>query len=387
MVWSSLALLFFAAFGLAHLLSRYTPIPWPSGLLIFAFFGTEAAISMGLNTGINAHNLQSLVNNVLLPLLLIPLGMQLSLHSLKSQLRTLILLSGPGFALSLLLIATVTYFTIGYPSFFTWQAALITACICSTTDPAILSTRNEQYKHLLDGESLVVDTLAVALVVALIHALLGQQEAQLFVQSLGIALFIQVLGAVSIGAVFATFAGFLLAYLPLRFSVPMMFICGLSGYFFAPEIQANPILSGLCCVLFLKQYIPTCTPSDALKKFALVINGTLIFLLGLTVNLDMFQERWLAMLAGIASVFTARFASCLILKSRPLTTQLWLDNSKGALPVMLVLGLPTSLAPWWTIQSIVYGVVCGYLLLVLPLAEYQYRAHTKKGSESSLEQQ
>jgi CPA1 family monovalent cation:H+ antiporter len=83
----------------------------------------------------------------------------------------------------------------------------------------------------------------------------------------------------------------------------------------------------------------------------------------------MFEERWLAMLIGIAGVLLARalgiFACVPVLNrvtpiepvSRPFQVVMLWGGLRGAITLALALSLPTSLDYWWTIQSIAFGVV------------------------------
>ena len=79
------------------------------------------------------------------------------------------------------------------------------------------------------------------------------------------------------------------------------------------------------------------------------------------------------MLVAIAAAIIARVVavgvSCLC--ARPLSTPISLawqgllvwGGLRGAIAIALVLSLPTSLAYWWTIQSMVFGVVLFSLLV------------------------
>jgi CPA1 family monovalent cation:H+ antiporter len=91
--------------------------------------------------------------------------------------------------------------------------------------------------------------------------------------------------------------------------------------------------------------------------------------MGVTITLGMFEERWLAMLIGIAGVLLARALGILtcvpLLNSltpiepigRPFQIVMLWGGLRGAVTLALALSLPTSLDYWWTIQSIAFGVV------------------------------
>ena len=105
----------------------------------------------------------------------------------------------------------------------------------------------------------------------------------------------------------------------------------------------------------------------------LYFNSVLFAIMGLVITLAMFRDQWLAMLVAIAAAIIARVVavgvSCLC--ARPLSTPISLawqgllvwGGVRGAIAIALVLSLPTSLPYWWTIQSMVFGVVLFSLLV------------------------
>ncbi len=102
---------------------------------------------------------------------------------------------------------------------------------------------------------------------------------------------------------------------------------------------------------------------------AYVANALVFLLMGVTITLGMFEERWLAMLTGIAAVLLARALGLLAFVpllnsltpiepiSRPFQIVMLWGGLRGAVTLALALSLPTSLDYWWTIQSIAFGVV------------------------------
>jgi CPA1 family monovalent cation:H+ antiporter len=120
---------------------------------------------------------------------------------------------------------------------------------------------------------------------------------------------------------------------------------------------------------------------DDLPAFSTYVSEALVFLLmGVTVTLAMFEERWLAMLIGIAAVLLARavgiFAGVPLLNlliaepiGRAERRVLYLSGMRGAATLALALSVPTQLDYWWTIQAIAFGVVIFTLLTHAPYME------------------
>jgi CPA1 family monovalent cation:H+ antiporter len=135
---------------------------------------------------------------------------------------------------------------------------------------------------------------------------------------------------------------------------------------------------------------------DTFWGFNVYVAEALVFLLmGVTVSLNMFEERWLAMLIGIAAIMIARavgvFGASPLINLLPWVERLpknfqqvlFLGSLRGAVVLALSLSLPLDLPYWWTIQSIAFGVVIFSLFVQAPLIDPFLRRSTLVGKENN----
>ncbi|HPE80878.1 MAG TPA: cation:proton antiporter, partial [Gammaproteobacteria bacterium] len=129
-------------------------------------------------------------------------------------------------------------------------------------------------------------------------------------------------------------------------------------------------------------------------SFNVYVAEALVFLLmGVTVTLGMFEERWLAMLIGIVAILVARavgvFGTAPLINRLPWVERIPMDfqqvlfigSLRGAVVLALCLSLPLELSYWWTIQSIAFGVVIFSLFVQAPLVEPLLRRSSLAGRE------
>ncbi|MBI4005160.1 MAG: cation:proton antiporter, partial [Gammaproteobacteria bacterium] len=260
---------------------------------------------------------------------------------------------------------------------------LLAGALLSATDPAAVlillkkSGAPERLGLILEGEGLFNDTAAVVLFSIIIGiALTGEQSStwgDAIVQFLSVFF-----GGLAIGAM----AG-IIAHVIIRFSTDtnthvLVTIASTYASFIVAQDFLN--LSGVMAVLSAGLIIGSLkrrTEQNQTDQFvgnfwgftALMAEALIFLLAGVTVNLSMFTDQWLAILIGIVAVFAARVI--IIFGVFPLTNQLpgitpvpvkqqialtW-GGVRGTVTLALALSLPLSLSYWYTIQSIAYGVV------------------------------
>ncbi len=385
------AVIFFATLvaltALSRPLARWLRLPIGAVQIVFGFavvmFITQG---MGLDTGLRASSFHDLVVFVLLPVVLFQAAYSLTAGDLLRDLGGALVLAIIGLLLTTAICSVLVYYGIGHPRGFPWTAALLTGALLSATDPSAVTQMlrergvNGRIVRILDGESLYSDALAIVLFSsALTLALMPDagMSGSLLLGSLGLnllagllvgvpaALILQLALRRTTDRLLRTAAGIALAY----------------GTYLITEIafDASGAMAALATGLILGRADREMESSSGefWRLCAFLASGSLFLLMGATITLSMFEQRWLAMLIAIGAALAARalvvcgtFTLLRPFSSTPVGladqgTLIW-GGTRGAVTLALALSLPESLDYWWTIQSMAFGVVLFGVLIQAP---------------------
>ncbi len=373
-------LMFVTAGVFALVAERFIKLPLPLWLIIMGFLYSLTLPSTGWDTGVRYDNFEDLMMYVLLPVIIFEATLNIDGAAFRRYLPIITMLAFPG-----LILATVTggyliYFGIGHPVGFPLVAAFITATIFAATESSVIVNQLQRYSSssglgtILEGESLFNDASAIVLFTVLVSIALGAQETS--AQGAMLNFMMVFFGGIAIGfgtGVAASLVQKLLGNHPV---IHGFMTIGLAyGSFFVTEFFFD--FSGVMAVLFAAIVYRRTMRKSKTRHTAAVryiwqllafIASILVFvLLGLVITIDMFTERWLAMLIGIGAALFARLVSVYALsfachligqsinnKYPPL---LFWGGHRGAVSIALVLSLPVELDYWWTIQSMGFGAV------------------------------
>ena len=337
------------------------------------------------DTGIRASNLHDLVFFVILPVLIFEAAWELKPALLKKWLLPILLMATLGVLICTFITAGLIYAGIGHAEGFPWIAALITGAILAATDPVAVIAQLRAAKvsadltTIFEGESLFNDATAVVLFSIVIGLATNSVDAA------GDSYFAYFFMVAVGGLVFGTVSGLVVSAVLLLIgsSVASRFILVFSAFasFYVAEHLMH--ISGILAVMMtaivtrvmLREVQASVTEGIAgtWEWLGTYFNSVLFAIMGLVVTLAMFRDQWLAMLIAIGAAIVARVVgvgvSCLL--ARPLSEPVSLPwqgllvwgGLRGAIAIALVLSLPTSLPYWWTIQSMVFGVVLFSLLV------------------------
>lgn len=364
-------------------LARKLHIPFSALLVIIGFTASELLVFSGIDTGIRADSFHDLIFFVFLPVLVFESAYNIDARLLLKNLLPILFLAIPLMLLSTFISAALIYVGIGHPSGFPWIAALLTGALLSATDPvavvALLREMgvSERLALLMEGESLFNDATAIVIFGVFLAIATGAQGPA-SASAAGMH-FLQVFfGGLLVGIVI----GLLFTVLEKRLqesiikAVTTMISAYLSFIIAESVFHVSGVMAVMATGLLLGYRNQPASIGTApgfvqqLWEFNAYVANTLVFLLmGVTVTLGMFEERWLAMVIAIAAILVARalgILTCVPLLnratpiepiSRPYQFVMFWGGLRGAVTLALALSLPTTLEYWWTIQSIAFGVV------------------------------
>lgn len=353
-----------------------------------------AVESFSLDTGIRASNFKHLVFYVLLPVLVFEASYAIPKKDLRQLMPTILLLSTFGLLLSIGVGGYLLW--VGVPNIhFGLATALLTAVMLSATDPlAVVNQVKElaapqQLGVLLEGESLFNDATAIVLFALLVQVITVSNgtgvELSLTPQ---LIVFAEVFFG---GMVVGLLIGVLVEWMrfSLRGAAPAGLLSLFAAYssFYVAESWFH--VSGVMAVLVAAILISVRHERDPDRQLhpqlhafweslAYLFSTAVFVIMGLVITVEMFTQRWHVILIAIPVLLVARAVSVYV--------GMWLSGLlpgqrvhrhykhlmvwgglRGAIAVALVLTLSAEgVDHWFTIQSMVFGVVLFSMLVQAP---------------------
>ena len=372
-------------------LSRLVRLPFTSVLVIAGFVGSEIIVAFGVDTGLRADNFHDLIFYVFIPVLVFEAAYRIDKQLLFSNLVPVLFLAIIGMFLTTALTAAGIYYGIAHPTGFPWIAALLTGAILAATDPVAVVARLREIHApkrlgiLLEGESLFNDATAIVLY-GLFISIAVSMQAEATPAGVVVEFLKVFVGGAVCGLVIGFAAGFLNRINTNVVMTGLLTIAVAYGSYLVAEglLHVSGVTSTLVAAIAMSSIVNNdSTEEEKVRNDHLwdvtgnIANAIVFILMGVTITVSMFEERWLAMLIAIAAVVVARavstYGSLTLLgkiQKEPVdmrypTVMVW-GGLRGAIALALALSLPVTLDYWWTIQSIAFGVVLFTLFVQAP---------------------
>jgi CPA1 family monovalent cation:H+ antiporter len=375
---------------LAEPLARRVRLPYTAVLVVLGFIAAQTAVIYGYDSKPGTQQFHDLVFFVFLPILIFESAFTIDSQLLFKNLASILILSIPIMLFSTVITSILVYLSIAHASGFPWIAALLTGALLSATDPVAVvalmkqSDTPKRLAILIEGESLFNDATAIV-IFSLALALALNPGQPIGISSALVHFCMVFFGGMVIGVLISFVA--ILMQRAIEDSIIHGLISVIAAYFAFLIAEKILHVSGVMSVLALGLIMGRAQRADyyeddfveRLWTFNAYIANALVFLLmGFSVSIVMFQERWLAILIGIFAVLVARLIGIFILvpiatlftPEQPIDiryrTVLFWGGLRGAVTLALAFSIPTELDYWWTIQAIAFGVVIFTLFIQAP---------------------
>ena len=377
--------------GIARILKRDNTL----GCLIAGVLAGMLLPVLNYDTGLRAENLHQLVFFVILPVLIFDSGWKVDPQILFRWLGPVLLLATLGVVICMLITALLVYYGIHHPEGFPWIAALLTGAILAATDPVSVVARlrehssNNELLTVVEGESLFNDAAAVVLFSFVVgvasHSVMeGAVATGETIRGFGsFAVYFSVVffGGLAVGAICGLLTAITVLFLRSAGAALVVLILAAFGSFYLAEhiVGVSGILAVMVCAIVSRaclreQYETYLAHAEPTWEWLGLLFQALIFvIMGLVITFEMFTQQWLAMLIAIVAAIGARAAAVFLVAPLarfvgPPIAKSWQvilswGGLRGVIAVALVLSLPTELPYWWTVQSMVFGVVLFSLLV------------------------
>jgi len=372
-------------------LSYWLRLPYTSTLVIVGFVGSEIVVLLGGDTGVRAGSFHHLIFFVFLPILVFEAAFRINIQLLQENLLPILFLATVIMLASALLTGLGVYYGIAHPTGFPWIAACITGALLAATDPvaviAQLKTLRvpKRLSILIEGESLFNDATAIVLFGLFVSIALAP-TAEADIPGMVLRFLVVFFGGAAVGVAVGWVAALLIkAISDINTRIGITLLAAYGAFLIAEAgLHVSGIMATLVSGIMLARHCsrtldsPSRQTLDVLWSVSGHLANAFVFLLmGITITVAMFQERWLAMLIAIGAVFVARLLSVygglVVIKpllKQPLDTRyppviVW-AGLRGSVALALAFSIPLELSYWWTIQSIAFGAVLFSIFVQAP---------------------
>jgi CPA1 family monovalent cation:H+ antiporter len=355
--------------------ARWIHLPYTLALLLLG-------LGLGAVPAISAPTLNSeIILLLFLPPLLFEASFVLDLRLLWSVRTGVVVFAVPGVLLAMIVSGALVHWALGLP----WSVALLFGAMIAATDPvAVLATFrhlgvNPRLAALVEGESLLNDGVALALLVTLTHAVQGQF-------SLGGAtgtFLLSVLGGAAVGLGLGWVGHRLIATIDEHLTEMTVSVAMAYGAFLVAEtLHLSGVLATVAAAMMLghlgrsRGWIYSDGSerllTDLWEFLAFAANAALFLLMGLTVQVAGLTKYPGAVLIGIAAAVAGRAVVAhgvgLLLPqlgfrlSRAERHVIFWGGLRGAVALAAILSLPVGFPHRAQLLAMTYGVVLFTLL-------------------------
>lgn len=345
----------------------------PLILLAIGFIGSEVVAARGLNTGLHWENIHPLLMHFCVPVTLFYLGLKIPSEGLRQQWLPATAYAIVGSGCAMFFSSYVLNSSIGGSSGFPVSAAVLAACLLTLSDlSSVPSVPNglqsdDSTRQRLEIESLVVGAIGGTIYSALVMPSIAFDPIFVWVEFARSSLV-----SISIAAI-AVFLVWLLDKLSGEdgqglLTLILAIAALLGGTWLSIRFDASVTLFAIVFALAARNLVSHSAWQPI--NFVAVLSALLI--VGASFTLELFMDRWIAMLIGAGLVLLTRIFTILpifwllyefgtpVHRNEP-----WLATfaaPKASIALALAISIPLEFSGWYTVQAIVYGGVMASLV-------------------------
>ena len=355
--------------AIVAMLARRFRLPYSVGLVV-------AGVALSLIPGLPHIQFSTeLIFTVLLPPLIFEAALHIHWQDLRRDFFVILAMASVGVVLS----ACVTTLGLRYIANWEWQSALLFSVLIAATDPvSVIATLKEtgakgRLRFLMEAESLFNDGTAAAAFTIAIAFVSGRNLAPVEIAKTSL---LTIGGGTVCGAAVAATTLLLAGRTSDHLIETMLTTAGAYGSFLLAEhFQFSGVLATLTAGLVLGNIGPLGAVSekgkDAINSFweyaAFVANSLVFLLIGMNGTKENILLIWRTALAAVLLVMAGRAAAVYLtllpfarsssqVSVRHQHVLVW-GGLRGALPLALVLGLPTTIPRREEMITVTFAVV------------------------------
>ncbi|MEO6446691.1 MAG: Na+/H+ antiporter [Gemmatimonadaceae bacterium] len=374
-------ILFCVATAVAMLVRRY-PMPYTVALVL-------TGLGLGeLHVMEPPHLTQDLLFAVFLPGLLFEAAFHMQAARMRENAKTILALAVPGVIAAIGLTGVLTAFVVRglhVDATFTLGLGLVLGALVAATDPiavmALFRSMNvtRRLSLLVEGESLLNDGTAIVFFTLIIAFVTGDSPT---LSTLVVGFFTTTLGGALMGIAIGAFASQLTKQVnEPSIEITLTVIAAYGSFVAAEQLHVSGVIATVAAGMVVGNYgrhhgmSPTTRLSlEAFWEYvAFALNSIVFLLIGFEVSLASLALYWREILAAVAAMYVARFGvvysvTALLRRTSEGVPSKWTPvlawgGIKGALSIVLALGLPWDLPHREQLVTMTVGVVLISILL------------------------
>ena len=340
--------------------------------LLTSFLLSEIITGLGVDIKVRWFDIQTISAHFFFPLIVINSLLELFDIQNKKSLKQATTSVGLNLVLGLILLPPLFFYVLGYPEYYSFDTALITALILLASDNGMISRFvSKKVLRFLRIES---ELLSALLLISIWIIFSWEKWTDNYMQK---NLWVAVLYLLSI-IPFTWIICLLYQKTESKFrnnnlKIGWMYLLLFGGYLLVEYFTMNGLLFTIAIAIIGRPYFGHNQKEDLKNHYKLqeVLSGLSLIFMGIAFTPDIFSTRWLMMLTATLGYFGLKWIVGKLVSTRICTDigvkDYLLGSIHGSSAIVLAISIPVSFTGWYTAQAMVLGVILFEYLIWVPL--------------------